>query len=174
MRVRPALVAETTIGYVPAGVTGICPGGVLELPDEGSWRPDPQPMGKRRQQSRSRQARRGMRARRSAKRLKGRSAASQNVGLEFDSGCVGRVRDAVVVPVSTTTDTVAVVLRGMLVGVMRQVALSGAPVQARAAVPGMADEDRKSSGKTAFSPLAMVAVVLPSAVRPKSMPVPVR
>lgn len=79
----------------------------------------------------------------------------------------------VVTPVRTVTETVVVLPSATLAGVMLQVALAGMPVQVKVAVPGMLAAEIRSSGKTAFWPLVMVTLVLPSGVNVKSTPLPV-
>src|SRR5690242_16107573 len=171
--VSPALVAETRMGYVPAGVAA--PADVPPPPPPGGTfvgilRPVPQPAAMNVQESKITQASRGSRPRQKAKRPSGRSAASQ---IALPAGDCG-MRSAAwpPTPVCTTTDTVtAFPLSVALDGVTLHAALAGAPVHANVAVVADPDE-RKRSGKTAFCPLAMVTVVSPSAPRAKSSAVP--
>ena len=104
----------------------------------------------------------------------GRSRASHGAG--WWCGVVWRVVWAVLVtPVRTVTEIVFGVSRVVVDGVTVQVELAGAPVQVKVAVrvPGTLAAGLRRRGKTAFWPLWMVTVVLPSAVRAKSTPVPV-
>ena len=78
-----------------------------------------------------------------------------------------------VTPVRTVTEIVVVLPRATLAGVMLHVALAGMPPQVKTTVPGMFAADVRSRGKTAFWPLAMVTVVLPSGPSVKSTPLPV-
>jgi hypothetical protein len=81
----------------------------------------------------------------------------------------------VVTPVRMVTEIVLVVSRGVVDGLTVQVELAGAPVQVKAAVRvvGSFVAGLRRRGKTAFWPLWVVTVVLPSAMRAKSTPVPV-
>jgi hypothetical protein len=134
-RVRPPLLAEATIVYVPAGVIGIGVGFGFEPLCKGIARPAPHPVAATRHPSRIELANHDRRVRRSPTRLNGNSAASQNIPDRFISGREDCAEE--VTPVRTVTEIVVVLPSATVDGVMLQVEFAGAPVQVKMAVPGM-------------------------------------
>ena len=144
-RVSPALLAEATIVYVPAGVMGMGGGFGFEPLCKGIARPAPHPVAVTRQPSRIELASQDRRVLRTATRLNGNSAASQTISGRFVHG--GREDCAVEeTPVRTVTEIVVVLPSATLDGVMLQVEFAGAPVQVKVAVPGMFAAELSSSG----------------------------
>ena len=143
-RVRPPLLAEATIVYVPAGVMGMGVGFGFEPLSKGIARPAPHPVAARRHPSRIEPASQDRRALPSATRLNGNSVASQNMPDRFVNGR----EDCAVeeTPVRTVTETVVVLPSATLDGVMLQVEFAGAPVQVKVAVPGMFAAELSSKG----------------------------
>jgi hypothetical protein len=143
-RVRPPLLADATIVYVPAGVMGLDGGGGSEPPCKGIARPAPHPVAATRQTSRTELASHDRRVLRSATRLNGNNVASQNIPGGFVSG---REDCAVVeTPVRTVTEIVVVLPSATVEGVMLQVEFAGAPVHVKTAVPGMFAAELSRSG----------------------------
>ena len=58
--------------------------------------------------------------------------------------------EAVTTPVSTVTETVVILPKGTLDGVMLQVEFAGIPEQVNVTLPETFDADPSSSGNTAF------------------------
>lgn len=94
-----------------------------------------------------------------------------NISWPLDS--IDEATEAVETPVCTVTEIVAVPPNGALDGCSKHVELAGAPVQDNTAVPGTPAAEERSSGYTADVPLLTVTLVLPSALKLKSIPVPV-
>jgi hypothetical protein len=142
-RVRPPLLAEATIVYVPAGVMGIgWPG--FDPSSKGIALPAPHPVAATRQPSKTILATQDRPFLRSAKKPNGNNPASQNIPRRFVSGR----EDCVVeeTPVRTVSEIVVVLPSATVDGVMLQVEFAGAPVQVKAAVPGMFAAELSSNG----------------------------
>jgi hypothetical protein len=143
-RVSPPLLAEATIVYVPAGVTGLGVGFAFELLCKGIARPAPHPVAATRQPSRIELASHDRRFLRNATRLKGNSVASQTIPGRFVSGREVCAVDET--PVRTVTETVVVLPSATVEGVMLQVEFAGAPVHVKVAVPGIFAAELSSNG----------------------------
>ena len=143
-RVSPPLLADATIVYVPAGVTGLDGGFGFEPPCKGIARPAPHPVAATRQPSRIELASHDRRVLRSATSPKGNSVASQTIPGRFVSG--HEVCAVAETPVRTVTETVVAPPSVTVDGVMLQVAFAGAPVQVKVAVPEMFAAELSSSG----------------------------
>ena len=142
-RVRPPLLAEATIVYVPAGVMGIgWPG--FDPFSKGIARPAPHPVAATRQPSKTILATQDRPVLRSATKPNGNNPASQNILRRFVSGR----EDCAVeeTPVRTVTEIVVVLPSATVDGVMLQVEFAGAPVQVKTAVPGMFAAELSSNG----------------------------
>jgi hypothetical protein len=143
-RVKPPLLAEATIVYVPAGVIGLGVGPGFEPFSKGIARPAPHPVATTRQPSRTKLAIHDRRVLCNATKPNGNSVASQNTLVRFISGREDCTVDET--PVRTVTEIVVVVPSVTLEGVMLQVEFVGTPVQVRVAVPGMFAAELSSNG----------------------------
>jgi hypothetical protein len=144
VRVRPPLVAEATIVYVPAGVIGIGVGLGFDPLARGISRPAPHPIVATRQHNRAKPTTKDRRALRNASKLSGNKVASQRTSDRF---VCGREEDvALVTPVRTVTETVVVLPSATLAGVTLQVEFAGAPVHVKVAVPTIFAAELSSSG----------------------------
>ena len=142
-RVRPPLLAEATIVYVPAGVMGIgWPG--FDPFSKGIARPAPHPVAATRQPSKTILATQDRPVLRSATKPNGNNPASQNIPRRL----IGGREDCAVeeTPVRTVTETVVVLPSATVDGVMLQVEFAGAPVQVKTAVPATFAAERSSNG----------------------------
>ena len=144
VRVRPPLVAEATTVYVPEGVTETGGGFGFEPLSSGIARPAPHPVEAVRQHNRAKLARQASLVLRSARKLNGNKAASQNI-LDRPIGDREGIA-ALVTPVRTVTETVVVLPSATLAGVTVQVEFAGAPEQVKVAVPGMFAAELSSKG----------------------------
>jgi len=156
---------------VPAGVPGPVGEPDPGLLTSGISRPAPQPDAAKSIQRRAAAVRRGSRCRRRVIRLSGNRAASHRTLFLLKSR--GDKDDVVATPVRIVTETVVVLPRATLAGVMLHVALAGMPLHTNVTVPETFAADVRSNGKTAFWPVAMVTLVLPSGPSIKSTPLPV-
>lgn len=142
LRVRPPLLAEATIVYVPAGVIEL--GGFgFEPPTKGIARPAPHPVTTIKQPSSAKANNPGKRFLRDAIRPNGNNVASQNMLSRFVEG---RESAELVTPVRIVTDTVVVLPRATLAGVTLHVEFAGAPAHVKVAVPGMFAAEPSNSG----------------------------
>ena len=146
-RVRPPLLAEATIVYVPAGVMGIgWPG--FDPFSKGIARPAPHPVAATRQPNKTilatQLATQDRPVLRSATKPNGNNPASQNIPRRL----IGGREDCAVeeTPVRTVTEIVVVLPSATVDGVMLQVEFAGAPVQVKTAVPGMFAAELSSNG----------------------------
>jgi hypothetical protein len=149
VRVRPALLADATMVYVPAGVMGIGVGFGFEPLPNGIARPAPHPLAVIRHPSSAKQTRLDLRVLRKASKPIGNRVASQNI-LDRFIVCrfiVGREKSAVdETPVRTVTEIVVVLPKATLEGVTLHVEFAGNPVQVKIAVPGMFAAELSSNG----------------------------
>jgi hypothetical protein len=146
-RVRPPLLAEATIIYVPAGVIGMDGGFGFEPLCRGIARPAPHPVAATTHPSRTNPASPASpdrRVLRRATKLNGNIVASQNI---LDRFIDGREEFAVdETPVRTVTEIVVVLPSATLAGVTLQVEFAGAPVQVKVAVPGILAAELSNNG----------------------------
>ena len=142
-RVRPPLLAEATIVYVPAGVMGEGGPG-FEPPCRGIARPAPHPVTLTRHPSRTTLASHARRFLDSPTRLNGNKVASQNKLGRFIDG--HEVRAVEETPVRTVTETVVAFPSATLEGVTLQVEFAGAPVQVKLTVPVTLAAELSSNG----------------------------
>jgi hypothetical protein len=144
LRVRPPLLAEATMVYVPAGVMGIGVGFGSEPLPRGIARPAPHPVTAIKQPSRANAVRPDRRVLRRASKPIGNRVASQNMLGRLLNGDEKRAVDET--PVRTVTEIVVVLPRATLAGVTLQVEFAGNPVQVKIAVPAMFAAELSSNG----------------------------
>ena len=144
VRVSPPLLAEATIVYVPAGVTGLDGGFGFVPPSKGIARPAPHPVAAMRHPSNIELPSQERLVLPNATRLKGNSVASQNMPRRFAGGR----NDCAVeeTPVSTVTETVVALPSGTVEGVMLHVEFAGNPVHVKVAVPETLAAELSSNG----------------------------
>lgn len=143
-RVRPPLLAEATIVYVPTGVTGLDGGFGFEPFSKGIARPAPHPVTATRHPSRTTLASHARRSLDSPTRLNGSNVASQNTFGQFIDG--HEVRAVEETPVRTVTETVVALPNATLDGVMLHVEFDGAPIQVKLTVPVTLAAELSSNG----------------------------
>lgn len=144
LRVRPPLLAEATMVYVPDGVMGVGVGFGFEPLSKGIARPAPHPVAAIRHPSSAKPARRGQRVLRRASKPIGNRVASQNIPGRLLNG--GETIAEEETPVRTVTETVVVLPRATVAGVTLQVEFAGNPVQVKIAVPGIFAAELSSNG----------------------------
>lgn len=143
LRVRPPLLAEATMVYVPAGVIKIGGGAEPEPFSNGIARPAPHPVAATRQPSSAKAASPDRRVLRTISKPIGNRAESQNKPDLSINGVNSAVDET---PVRTVTETVVVLPSITLAGVTLQVEFAGAPAQVKVAVPGMFAAELSSNG----------------------------
>ena len=143
-RVRPPLLAEATIVYVPAGVMGLDGGFGFEPSSNGIARPAPHPVTETRHPTRTTFASHPRRSLDSVTKLNGNKVASQNIVRSFPDGHeVCAVEET---PVRTVTEIVVALPNATLDGVTLQVEFVGAPVQVKLTVPVTLAAEPSSNG----------------------------